>query len=419
VTEVNFSALEAARAREDFPALRRCDFGLSTAFFDSPGGTQVPRAVIDAIADGYQRCNVNVGGAFRSSHEVVAELADARAGVADLLNAANPDCISFGANMTSLNFALSHAVARSLRPGDEVVVTALDHEANRGPWLKLAEHGVVVKEVPLMADGSLDMARFEALMSTRTRLVACTLASNALGTVPDFALVRRLCDHYRALLVADAVHYAAHFPVDVAALDCDFLLCSAYKFYGPHIGILYSRPGLLDTLDTDCLRTQKQTAPYRIETGTLNHPALMGVTAAVDYLASWGNGATRRARVISAMRAIGEYEHRLAHRYAKSLGTVPGLQRWGPDFDMSPRAPTLSFTLAGIPAEQIAKFLGQRGIQVWHGHFYALRVLEAYNLVATGGLLRTGFALYNTEEEVERLVAGIHECLDRVKPLTR
>ncbi|MSR15906.1 MAG: cysteine desulfurase-like protein [Gammaproteobacteria bacterium] len=407
-----YTATECARARQDFPALARRHGEHTLAFLDGPGGTQVPNRVIDAISEGYRRCNVNVGGMFDTSLEVVEEVAKARHAIADFLGAPSPAEISFGPNMTTLNFALSHALARALVPGDEIVITQLDHEANRGPWLKLAERGCVVREVRLGPDGCLDPDNFARQVTSRTRIIAIGLASNSLGTVTALALARSLARMVGAWLVCDAVHYAAHFPLDVQALDCDFLLCSAYKFYGPHIGVLYSRPGLLDQLQTDCLRTQKQEAPYRIETGTLNHPTLMGVTAAIDYLATWGNGTTRRTQLLSAMGVLASYEHDLARYYASEVSKFPGVRIWGPPLDPGPRAPTVSITLEGIPATQAATHLASLGIQVWAGHFYAVRVLEAYDLVKDG-LLRTGFAMYNTREEVDRLVQGLRQLVAR------
>ncbi len=406
---MTFTKEDALRARADFPALDRVQDSESIAFLDSPGGTQVPSYVIDAIAQGYRRCNVNVGGAFSTSVEVGEALHEARVAAADFLGADHPDTISFGTNMTSLNFALSHALGRRLTPGDEIIVTALDHEANRGPWLKLSERGMVINEVPLQSDGTLKLDDFARLMTPRTKLVACGLASNSLGTVNDIAGLAALCRARGILLIGDAVHYAAHFPLDAVASGCDFLLCSAYKFYGPHIGVLYSRPGLLDTLDTDCLRTQKQAAPYKIETGTLNHPALMGVTAAIDYIARFGQGPTRRAKLVTAMQAIAEYEHSLAKRYWQALADLKGVRRYGPAFGGTPRAPTISITLGNQRAETVAQAAARRALQVWHGHFYAVRVLESLDLVSAGGLLRTGFALYNTPAEVDRLVAVIAE----------
>lgn len=412
---MSYTSDDCRRARQDFPALSLVHKTHPVAFLDGPGGTQVPQVVIDTLADGYRRCNVNVGGTFATSLAVMDEVARARQAVADFLGAASPQQISFGANMTSLNFALSRAIGRSLTPGDEIVITALDHEANRGPWLKLAERGVRVREVAISRDGTLAEADILAAITPRTRVVALGLASNALGTVTAASAVRVRTGEVGALLVCDAVHYAAHFAVDVQALDCDFLLCSAYKFYGPHIGILYSRSGALDALDTDCLRTQKQDAPYRIETGTLNHPALMGVTAAVDYLAGWGSGATRRAKLIDAMTAIAAYEHTLAEYYWRQVQTIPGVTLWGPPFDVAARAPTVSITLDGVTATEAAQQLADDGLQIWQGHFYALRVLESFDLVDRGGLLRTGLALYNTRSEIDRLLLGIEQIARRVR----
>lgn len=408
---MTFTAEHARRARQAFPALARELQGTPLAFLDSPGGTQVPEAVIGAIADGYRRWNVNVGGAFTTSREAEDAMWHARAALADLLGVPSPREISLGANMTTLNFALSRALGRELRRGDEVIVTQLDHEANRGPWLRLADGGAVVKEVRITRDGRLDLDDFQRQLSPRTRLVAVTLASNALGTVTDIAPLREGARAQGALLICDAVHYAAHFPVDFVALGCDFLLCSAYKFYGPHVGVLASRPGLLETLDTDRLRVQRQSAPYRIETGTLNHPALAGVTAAVDFLAGWGSGDTRRTRLVSAMQGIGAYEHGLALQLAKALATLPGVILHGPAVDTLPRAPTVSISFSGVSPEQAAQALAAQGLQVWHGHFYAQAVVEALGLAGTGGLLRTGFALYNTADEVTRLAEALRVLL--------
>jgi selenocysteine lyase/cysteine desulfurase len=235
------------------------------------------------------------------------------------------------------------------------------------------------------------------------------LASNALGTVTPLTEARRVCDNVNALLVVDAVHYAAHFPLDVNTLGADFLLCSAYKFYGPHIGILYARGGLLDTLDTDHLRTQKSHAPYRVETGTLNHAAIAGVTAAVEYIAQWGTGDSRRERLLSAMTNIHDYEVELARYYYESLQDIKGIRAWGPAFDGVPRAPTVSLSIDGHRPEEIAAALGDLGLQVWHGHFYALKVLEVLDLVDAGGLLRVGISMYNTRDELDRLLRALEK----------
>jgi cysteine desulfurase family protein (TIGR01976 family) len=403
---MGFAAHEAERARRDFPALRRTLGGLPLAFFDGPAGTQVPLQVSDAVTAYYRTSNANTHGQFVTSRESDALLLATRESVASFLGAPSWREVSFGANMTTLAFALSHALARSMAPGDEIVVTQLDHEANRGPWLTLRERGFAVREVALRPDGRLDPDDFARRVGPRTRLIALGLASNALGTVNDAAAARELARACGAWLLLDAVHYAPHFPLDVAALDCDFLLCSAYKFYGPHVGILYCRPGLLDTLATDRLRTQEPEAPFRIETGTLNHAALAGVKAAVDYIASWGEGATLRERIVDAMTAIAAWEGALAERYFEEVRQVPGVTVWGPDF-AGPRAPTVSITLDGMAAAEVAGLLGERGLLVWDGDFYAARAVEVLGLAARGGLVRVGCSMYNTPAEVERLLDGV------------
>jgi cysteine desulfurase family protein (TIGR01976 family) len=309
--------------------------------------------------------------------------------------------------MTSLNFALATAIGRTLAPGDEILITQLDHEANRGPWLGLRDRGLVVREVSLLESGQLDAADMASKVTARTRLMALGASSNALGTVNDIALARRLTRGVGAWLVLDAVHYAPHFALDVAALDVDFLLCSGYKFYGPHVGILYCRPGALERLPTDRLCVQDPAAPYRIETGTLNHAAIAGVRAAIDYLARWGRGASLRERIVDAMHGIGAYEHGLAEAFFEAVRGIPGVTVWGPDFASAARAPTVSITLRDHAPAAAAAALGERGICVWDGHFYAARAVEVLGLSAAGGLLRTGLSMYNTREEIERLLEGI------------
>jgi len=299
-----------------------------------------------------------------------------------------------------------------MAPGDEIVITQLDHEANRGPWLALQERGIVVREVALRPDGTLDADDFARQVTPRTRLVAVVMASNALGTVTDVALARRLARQAGAWLLLDAVHYAAHLPLDVQELDADFLLCSAYKFYGPHVGILYCRPGLLEQLPTERLRTQEEEAPWRFEMGTLNHAALAGVKATVEYLAAWGEGESLRQRLVSAMDGIAAYEHGLGAFYFDAVKRIPGVTVWGPDFS-GPRAPTVSITIDGVHAAEAARRLGEKGIQVWDGHFYALRPVEALGLAERGGLIRTGIVMYNTRQEVDRLLEAVAEIAVR------
>jgi cysteine desulfurase family protein (TIGR01976 family) len=402
-----FTEREALRCRQDFPALGAPREGPQLAFLDGPGGSQVPAAVIQAITDVYATCNVNTHGQFPPSREVDRRMQRARETVAVFLGAASADCISFGQNMTTLNFALSRAIARTLAPGDEVLITELDHEANRGPWLNLKERGIDVREVRLTQSGVLDTEDMAAKVSERTRLFAIGASSNALGTVNDLTLARRLTRAVGALLVIDAVHYAPHFALDVRALDPDFLLCSAYKFYGPHVGILYSKPGALERLPTDRLGVQDPAAPYRIETGTLNHAAIDGVRAAIEYLAGWGTGATLRDRIVDAMDGISAYEHELACTYYEGVRRLRGVRTWGPGFESRARAPTVSITFERHGAEAAAAALGEQGICVWDGHFYAARALEVLGLAQRGGLLRTGISMYSTAAEIRRLLAAV------------
>jgi cysteine desulfurase family protein (TIGR01976 family) len=393
------------RGRQDFPALTN---NPDLAFLDGPGGSQVPRVVVETIADVYASCNVNTHGKFAPSREVDRRMEAARGSVAAFLGAEDGSCISFGQNMTTLNFSLCAAIARTLEKGDEVLITELDHEANRGPWLGLKDRGVVVREVRLLESGELDTADMAAKITPRTKLFAIGASANSLGTVNDIALARRLTGQVGGLLVVDAVHYAPHFPVDVQALGADFLLCSAYKFYGPHVGVLYSRPGALDRLPTDRLSVQDPAAPYRIETGTLNHAAIDGVRAAVEYVASWGNGASLRERIIDAMTHISAYEHDLAKFYRDAVRRIPGVRVWGPDFAAGrARAPTVSITLDKMTAADAATALASQGICVWDGDFYAARAVQVLGLAARGGLLRTGISMYNTRDELNRLLTGL------------
>ncbi len=404
-----YTAEHSLRSRKDFPALQRRPDGIELAFLDGPAGSQVPNAVVEAIADFYASCNVNTHGNFPPSREVDRRMQRSREVVAALLGAPAAECVSFGQNMTTLSYALSYAVGRTLQSGDEVLITQLDHEANRGPWLNLRERGILIREVRLKESGILDTEDMAAKISSRTKLFALGASSNALGTVNDIALARRLTREVGALLVIDAVHYAPHFPLDVRAMDADFLLCSAYKFYGPHVGILYSKPGALERLPTDRLSTQDPAAPYRIETGTLNHAAIDGVRAAIEYLAGWGAGTTLRERIVDALDGISAYEHQLATLYHEQVRRLPGVRVWGPDFGSRSRAPTVSVTLARLTAAEAATALGAEGICVWDGDFYASRPVEVLGLAERGGLLRTGMSMYNTQDEVRRLLRGIEK----------
>jgi len=394
--------------RSAFPSLQRLHNGKPLVYLDGPGGTQVPEAVIKACSDYYRTSNANTHGQFITAQETDDILDDTRLACAEFLGAAGPQTISFGQNMTTLNFSLSRAMARTWQAGDEVLITQLDHEANRGPWLALREQGIVVREVRLLPEGRLDYEDLENKLSDRTRLLAMGYSSNFMGTINDVALARKLTHQVGAWLLLDAVHYAPHYPLDVQAIDCDFLLCSAYKFYGPHIGVLYARPGLLDGLPLDRLRTGPQEAPFSIETGTLNHSALAGVGAALDFLASYGEGATRRERLVSAMQHIQEHEHGLfAHLY-HGLEAIPGSTIIGTGLDEAQRAPTLALQLADRHPTDICRTLGQANILAWDGHFYAIRAAEVLGLRATGGVTRLGISAYTTQGEIDQVLDVIH-----------
>ena len=410
---MTFTETNVERCRGDFPALERTQDGVPLAFLDGPAGSQVPGAVIEAISNYYRTCNANTRGAFVTSRESDALVRSARETVAAFLGAPSWREVSFGANMTTLAFSLSHALARELKPGDEVVITELDHEANRAPWLGMRDTGVVIKEVALLPDGRLDKGDLQSKIGAKTRLVAIGYASNALGTVNDVPLARKLASEVGAWLLVDAVHYAPHFPLDVTDLDPDFLLCSAYKFYGPHVGILYTRPGLLERLRTDKLRTQDEASPYRIEAGTLNHAAIAGVKAAIEYIASWGGAGTLREKLVSAMTAIAKHEHGLAAFYWDNVSRLPGVKARGQGFSSALRAPTVSITIDGVLPSEAAEALGRRGVLVWDGDFYAARAIEVLGLAARGGVLRAGVSMYNTRVEIERLLVGVAELARR------
>jgi cysteine desulfurase family protein (TIGR01976 family) len=406
MSAVKFDVNQAKKHRQDFPALGRKLRGRPLAFFDGPGGTQTPTAVIEAVSEYYRRGVSNTHGAFETSRETDEMLQSARTALAEFLGAPSWKCVSFGANTTTLAFALAHALAKDMREGDEILITELDHEANRGPWLNLTRYGVTVKEVRLLPSGELDYEDMAAKMSDRTRALAIGMSSNALGTANDIATARKLSKEAGALLILDAVHYAPHYPLDAAGIDADFLICSAYKFYGPHVGILYSKPGLLDSLRTDSLSVQSQEAPYRIETGTLNHASIAGALAAVNYIASLGEGTTRREKIVSAMTGIYEYEHGLASRYYDAVGRMPGVRVWGPDFNRH-RMPTVSVTTDGATPAEAAQKLGEHGLMLWDGDFYAGKAIEALGLKDSGGVLRAGMSLYNTAEEVDWLIEAV------------
>jgi cysteine desulfurase family protein (TIGR01976 family) len=419
------SPFDVAYVRNQFPALNRLVDDRPAAYLDGPGGTQTPQRVIDAVVDYLAHHNCNIHGAFVTSEETDAVIQAAHVAGADLLGCDWSE-VSYGANMTTLALLLSDAIAREIRPGDEVLVTQLDHEANRGPWLRLAERGAVVREVPVdLETCTLDWDAFERLVVPgKTRLVAVGYASNAVGTVNDVARATALARDAGALSVVDAVHYALHGPIDVRAIDCDFLLCSAYKFFGPHVGLMYARKETTESLEPVRLSTQEPDPPCVWETGTLNHEGMAGTTAAVDFIADLGERHLdmrlpgglqgRRRAVVAGMLAGEAYEQPLAKRLREQLAGITGVTLYGPP-EGSPRTSTVSFTLDGFQAGEVCRALGARGLFTWDGDFYAHRLVELLGLQSRGGLVRAGLAPYTTESELDRLVAAVGDLSRSVR----
>lgn len=392
--------------RADLPALERTHEGLPVAYFDGPGGTQVPRAVAAAMTDYLLRHNANTHWAYPTSIETDAMIWKAREAFADFLNA-SPHEIAFGANMTTLTFHVARAIGRRLGSGDEVIVTELDHHANVAPWQALArERGITLRTVPLdTAGGTLDRPALMRAIGPRTRVLAIGAASNALGTITDVREAAAAARARGALVFVDAVHYAPHELVDVAGMDCDFVACSAYKFYGPHIGILWGRRHRIEALDVPKLRPAPDSAPERLETGTQNHEGIAGALAAVDFLASLAPGGSRRERLAAFYAAEHRRAEVLTERLWEGLGAIPGVTRYGPP-PGRPRTSTVSFTLAGRPSGAVAEALAPLGLYVSNGDFYASTVVERLGH-AEDGLVRVGLALYSTDEEVDRLLDAI------------
>ncbi|MBD1909106.1 MULTISPECIES: cysteine desulfurase-like protein [unclassified Leptolyngbya] len=404
--------------RAQFPALAMEVNGLPAVFFDGPGGTQVPHAVPQAMVDYLTHANANLHGAFVTSQRTEAVVATARQAIADLLGCA-PDEVVFGSNMTTLTWAMSRVIGRVLHPGDEVVVTCLDHDANVAPWLALKEQGVVVRTVDIHPHNcTLDMGNLKQQLTDRTRLVAIAYASNAVGTVNPIAEVVQLAHTVGAWVFVDAVHYAPHGPIDVRSLDCDFLLCSAYKFFGPHVGILYGKRALLAQLQPFKVRPSPDTVPDRWETGTLNFEGLAGLGATIQYLTELGQrvspaASTRRQALVAAMGTIQEYERSLSLALIPNLLQIPGMQVYGitDPGEFGWRTPTIGLRLAGYTPLELATALGKQGIFTWNGNFYALNLTQRLGLESGGGLVRIGLAHYNTTAEIERLLQNLHELV--------
>ena len=432
---MNTLNLEWVRAQ--FPALQETINDRPAIFFDGPGGTQVTRSVIDAISDYLTHANANTHGAFLTSSRTDQVIDQAHQAMADLLGC-DADEVFFGANMTSLTFALSRSIGREIEAGDEIVLTRLDHDANFSPWNALEERGAVIKVVDLdPEDCTLDLDDLRRQITPRTKLVAVGYASNAVGTINDVAEVVRLANEVGALSFIDAVHYAPHGPIDVRALGCDFLACSPYKFFGPHMGAIYGKREHLARLHPYKVRPAGNTSPDRWETGTKNHEGLAGVTAAIEYLAALGSeqGAAateprshekassenaiqtkslplqRRENLVAAMTAIQAYERTLSERLVAGLLEIPGLTFYGirEAERFGSRTPTVAINLAGYTPRGLAAKLGERGIFTWDGNYYALNLAERLGTEATGGMVRIGLVHYNTGDEIERLLAALHE----------
>ncbi len=414
--------LDVAAVRDHFPSLSRTVAGQQVAYLDGPGGTQVPTACIDAI-DAYLRTsNANLGGPFAASAESAALVDEAHAATADFLGGVEPQEVVFGPNMTTLTFAISRAIGRDLQPGDELVVSRLDHDANVAPWLALAaERDLQVRWLEVdPADCTLDLDDLGSVITERTRVVAVGLASNAVGTINDVRRIGRAAHAQDALLFVDAVHAAPHLSVAPRELGADLLVCSPYKFFGPHLGVLYGRRDLLERLIAYRVRPAGEGLPGKWETGTQPHELLAGLLGTYEYLASLGRayggaapGDGRAAALRAGLAAIGTYERQLIGPLLEGLAALSGCTVYGitePDrFDE--RVPTVSFRLDGVPPRRIAEHLAAHGISVWDGDYYAFELVGALGLRDGGGMVRVGLVHYNSAEEIERLLVALGELV--------
>ena len=421
------ATLDLTHIRAQFPALSQTINGHPAVFLDGPGGTQVPQRVIDAISNYLRRDNANTGGAYVTSRHTDAMISDARAAMADFLHCAD-DEIVFGPNMTTLTYAMSRSLGREISgrdfcASDEILVTRLDHDANVSPWLALEEKGVTIRWAEIHEeDCTLDLADVAGKINQHTKLVAVGYASNAVGTINPVKEVVRLAHAAGALAYVDAVHYGPHGLIDVAALDCDFLVCSTYKFFGPHMGVLFGKREHLRRLHPYKVRPLTDAVPNRWEWGTLNHECIAGIAACVDYLADLGrrshpDSPTRRAAIVAAFEAIHRHERRLMERLIAGISEIAQLKIYGitdPScFDW--RCPTLAVRVVDQNENQtplaLATKLGDRGFFTWDGNYYALNLTERLDVEKSGGFLRIGLVHYNTQEEVDRLLAALREIV--------
>jgi cysteine desulfurase family protein (TIGR01976 family) len=413
------AALDLTYVRSQFPSLAQTVNGHPAAFLDGPGGTQVPQRVIDAISNYLARDNANTGGAYATSRHTDAMIAEARSAMADFLHCSS-DEIVFGPNMTTLTFAISRAIGRGLKPGDEILVTRLDHDANVSPWVAMAEdRGITVRWAEIHdEDCTLDLEDLASKINAHTRVVAVGYASNAVGTINPVKEIVRLAHDVGALAYIDAVHYTPHGLIDVADLDCDFLACSTYKFFGPHMGVLFGKREHLKRIRPYKVRPNTNAIPNCWEWGTLNHECIAGIAACVDYLADLGRrahpeAATRRAAIEAAYLAIHEHERALLERLIAGINKISGSKIYGitdpARFDE--RCGTLAVRIEGHSPLQLATKLGERGFFTWDGNYYALNLTEHLGVEKSGGFLRIGLVHYNTMEEVDRLQAAMREIV--------
>ena len=418
--ETGNRTFDIAWVREQFPSLKLQVNGQAAAFLDGPAGTQVPKQVMDAVQNYFLTANANTNGAFLTSRRTDEMILSARAAMADFFNC-DRDEVVFGQNMTTITFALARAIGRELKSGDEIVVSTLDHDANVAPWRALEEKGVVIRQVDIReSDCTLDMEDLRHKLSAKTKLVAVGYASNIAGTINPVAEITKLAHAAGALMFVDAVHYAPHGLIDVQALDCDFLACSPYKFFGPHMGTLYGKRKHLEKFKPYKVRPATNTPPESWETGTQVQELIAGIGAAVDYLAELGRHSdagvkSRRAALQAAYRATHQYESGLLTRLISGLPAIPGMRIFGitDRQRFEERCSTLSFRLGDHHPTKIAAFLGQRGIFTWDGNFYALNLSERLGVEQHGGVLRVGLVHYNTPEEVQRLLAALGEFAAR------
>jgi len=417
-TEIN--SLDIAWIREQFPSLTLPVHGHTAAFLDGPAGTQVPKQVMDAIHYYLLGANANTYGAFLTSRRTNQAILDARAAMADFFHS-SPEEVVFGQNMTTITFALARAIGRELKPGDEIVVTTLDHDGNVAPWRALEEKGVLVRQVDIHGeDCTLDLDDLRSKITSKTRLVAVGYASNMVGTINPVAEITRMAHAAGALMFIDAVHYAPHGSIDVRALGCDFLVCSPYKFFGPHMGTLFAKREHLQRFKPYKVRPATDVPPESWETGTQVQELIAGIQAAVDYLAELGRrcdpGAkTRRDALLAAYAATVPYERALMTRLMDGLREIRGVKIFGitDPQRFHERCSTLSFRIGGHNPTEIAAFLGERGIFTWDGNFYALNLSERLGVESQGGVLRVGLVHYNTAVEVDRLLAALREFAAR------